>query len=1229
MSDFDPWKEYEQSINKEAGFKSIADCDHFDDNTKSWCQEVGVPTEIGDYSTGWGVSGMMHNGPYDAAAYCPKHAPLHCIDDWEKDKEGCGGINIGRYNQCIDCEGSNKQYAKDNKIIDEEITKEYRDAFGFGKEAINYFSLDQPNQAIMPGMAQEDPADDGLGFGSVGNPDSGMEDNVTQDFPGMHDYERGLSSAASKTSSFEKIIFCDECGKPNPNFDEYTPKNWGRASLNGFDLPLRDAIHNNPRTAELGEYNDNNELHYCPDCKNNRHLDTNISDPFKMTFGCGEPIGRYGQCEQCDQTNEDVIKNYKDAFGFDKDSSKKIASLLVGCDDCGTTEEVPYTGYNFKDFMDKGWDGTGDDQGPHFCPKCMKKRCSVCWVPAKNSICEDCSDDPWVQVKQATTYVHCDNCDNAIPAEYIKPRSHIGWYGLGNLRLGPHYCDNCMKDRCHECGETLGSYGQCPQCKGTDEDIEKDYEDAWEFNKNASYLRYGPNGEEEDLQCDHQGCNEFTQAQGYDEDLPDGWPVGGLGGDVNFCPQHSNKHCVHVYLYDKDKEYYGCGELLRGTHCPNSVTDKDCFENEQYRLSKKKKRDQDAWKFDKKASLDDPWKSPILVLADRKTVRFTITTCDDCGKRVTEKHKSPHSNYYDSHLEKTKNWEIWNTGNDKIKCPDCALKSNQGYFGLSGTNENSMGWKPTKVAGDNDYVFDDHIENMTIPQFKNFEKSPSAHEDMLIVSPDDTETKHITSRFKSNKHNPEKAKLITTIHGYTPSLGNINATKRDIVSHLKTLAPNSKNSVFSTPVSKLRKKDLKSLYIGDDLTNGLDSGGNSVYTNWERQIPPISYFYQHMNKNYATGYDQKHSKRTKYKTESIQALDLDKNGHHKWGDSWSIRLIHKINPGNFEEQLKEANDKHQAIRKLISSNPDATFQDKLINSVIDYRNAWGFDDDNDNKTVTAGLTYHKVRVISCDGCGKEIEDKQSPYGSGYKRIDKSAPGWERSYWSQFICPDCKKNENPRYMDKSKNFKDLGWEAMGFWGNDVYKKETLDSTKTKSIKSRFQPNPYNGKPEITTIITGFSEGNITKHKKNIISHLKSLYPNSDHPIFNTAPSNIRKFDFEEGLDLNDKPGKETHATWWSRRGDYRLYQKYYMSMDNNKNLYGYTDDSMSKIGPGSSFHITKTTSMPASNRLEKHIKAADAIHQGIVDAISSNPDCTYQDRLKNNVDKYTEAWGFDA
>jgi len=1142
MKDFDPWEEYEHSINKEAGFKAIPNCDHYDENTKTWCQEVGAPTEIGDYPSHWGVAGMFDNGPYEACAFCPKHAPLHCLDDWEKEKSGCGGNNLGRYNQCIDCEGDDKQYAKENKIVDEHIIKDYRDAFGFDKEAINYFSLDQPNQAIMPGMAQEDPANDGLGFGSVGNPDSGMEDNVTQDFPGMHDYERGLSSAASKFNKiayYERITHCDGCDKRSPDEDENLPRGWAKAS---------------GAKAGTAEYNHNNDEHYCEDCKKDRCLDQWDGYTIK-NIGCGNKIGKYGQCTGCDRTDDQYLQEYIDVW--EKNAHYEYLKM---------------------------------DQ-----------------------------DDPWVQVKQATTYVHCDNCDDAIQAEYVKPLSHPGWYGLENLNFSPHYCSNCMKKRCHECGETLGSYGQCPQCKGTDEDIKKDYEDAWEFNKNASYLRYGPTGEEEDLQCDHQGCNELVQDQGYHEDLPDGWSMGGEG-DENFCPKHSEKHCASVYDKDEDKEYYGCGELLQGTHCPNSVTDKECFENEQYRLIKKKKRDQDAWRFDKKASLDNPWVSPILVLADQKTVHFTITTCDDCGKKVTEKHK----NHYYYNKEKTTNWEF---ENNKTKCPDCALKFNKNYFGASGTNENSIGWKPIQVKNNENYPQDKYFENMTMPKFKKFENPFSAYENMIIVSPDDTETKHITSNFIANKNNPEKTKLITTIHGYTPSRGNINATKRDIVSHLRTLAPDSKDSIFSTPVSHLSKKDLKSLYIGNDLTNGLVSDNQSVYTDWQRQIWPISYFNQHINENYESRYGQLENKRTKYNTESIHTLDLDKNGQHKGGDSWSIRLIHNIKPGNFDQQLKEANDKHQAIRKLISSNPDATFQDKLVNRTIDYQNAWGFDDDDDNKTVTAGLKYRKIRIISCDGCNKEIEDKQSPYSYRYKKIDKSAPGWEFSDWGKFICPDCKKNENPRYMEKSKDFKDLGWEE-GKYRNDTYyqyQKRTLDPTKTKIIISTFKPNPYNAKPEITTKILGYSEGNSTKHKKDIVSHLKSLYPNNDHPIFSTAPSKLKKSDFEDELDLNNKSG---YATWY-KQYDYMAHQKYNINIDNNKNLYGYSNESMSKIGPGSAFEIMKKTSMPASNRLEKHIKAADVIHQGIVDAISSNPDCTYQDRLQNNVNKYKEAWDFNA
>ena len=88
------------------------------------------------------------------------------------------------------------------------------------KEAINYFSLDQPNEAIMPGMAQNEP-----------NPDPGMEDNVTQDFPGMHDYERGLSAAASR---------------------HYTPEEEYSGLKKEFEPETKDAIK---RGIYVGDYN--------------------------------------------------------------------------------------------------------------------------------------------------------------------------------------------------------------------------------------------------------------------------------------------------------------------------------------------------------------------------------------------------------------------------------------------------------------------------------------------------------------------------------------------------------------------------------------------------------------------------------------------------------------------------------------------------------------------------------------------------------------------------------------------------------------------------------------------------------------------------------------------------------------------------------------------------------------------------------------------------------------
>ena len=374
--------------------------------------------------------------------FCIDHAPLHCTDDWDWGnteflKVGCGDkLNVGKYGQCVTCEGSDKK-----------IEKEYSDGWGFGKKALNYFSLDQPNEAIMPGMAQNEP-----------NPDSGMEDGVTQDFPGMHDYERGLSAAASKENdlwsedddlglqsemetdggtvaqmnkipkcyfceedasfdantdvlyggsnspwaymctpcwmdksdgklgwgkgqrivqaSFEKVIFCDDCGDPDPDLGEYVNKNWGRASLNGFSK-------DDPKNPT--KYDDWQELHFCPNCKEGRHLDDNINDPFKMTFGCGSKMNSFGECSQCFGDDQSYVDDYASGWGFNKKAMWDEDNYHFRCDECLKIGGVE--GEEDK-AHDKGW---MMDYGLMYCPNCFENKiCHNCWNPKLDTSFNQC-----------------------------------------------------------------------------------------------------------------------------------------------------------------------------------------------------------------------------------------------------------------------------------------------------------------------------------------------------------------------------------------------------------------------------------------------------------------------------------------------------------------------------------------------------------------------------------------------------------------------------------------------------------------------------------------------------------------------------------------------------------------------------------------------------------------------------------------------------------------------
>jgi hypothetical protein len=475
--DEDYVKDYAKNFlpKKTSGYNISVYCDHPGCNAET--EEKWDISEQPD-PTGWGWLGMHHTGEFmeNHEHFCKKHKNLYCLDDDNNENEnevyGCGEL-LGKYGQCTnpDC----GRFAGE----DENYLEDYAKGF-MPKKAINYFSLDQPNEAIMPGMAQSEVSsgatiddaylDDGLELGSKPNPDSGMEDNVTQDFPGMHDYERGLSSAASrKQAYYEKVIRCDQCNRLTPTEDEYLPNNWGRACLD-VNWP------------QSGPSDFDEEKHYCPDCRANRHLDENTNDPFKITFGCGTLLGKYGQCPVCEETDEEYEKNYANAFrkkaymtvtcngcgdseywdsinlenwanvddpdnvhlcptcktthchgcgellespknnncsyctfchrmnhdlgtygqcidkeGEDEeylknyaDSFKKKASYQISCDNCKNAEEIPYIGPAFKHFVEKGWGGVDDDQGPHFCPVCMKNTCPDCFWPLKNGMCENC-----------------------------------------------------------------------------------------------------------------------------------------------------------------------------------------------------------------------------------------------------------------------------------------------------------------------------------------------------------------------------------------------------------------------------------------------------------------------------------------------------------------------------------------------------------------------------------------------------------------------------------------------------------------------------------------------------------------------------------------------------------------------------------------------------------------------------------------------------------------------
>jgi len=392
LSDSQYEKDYKNVWAKNAGVGTFIYCDH--------CNKIGGSLDESDHLIDNGWEQAKNNDEYD---YCP--------DCWPKKDfcHNCGNDEyfIGKYGQCIDCDATDEEYEKDYKSI------------WNTKKAINYFSLDQPNESIMPGMAQtqinngvtvdDASLDDGLDFGSSPNPNSGMEDNVTQNFPGMHDYERGLSSAASKQDddlypSYEDMMkdYQDAFWHGIDKSDYFRARTidlkWAKqpithkeileansvgakvrdyAFVREMGLPHEKAIDAHNKGANLGEYG--HELYY--GTPNEEILDALTKG---RTVEWNKEINDYKSIWNKTSYYERITHKNK------KNSKKITASLAVKCDSCDRIEEIPYTGFNYNYFYDKGWDGTPDDQGPHFCPDCMENKCPDCFGELNKDMCDSC-----------------------------------------------------------------------------------------------------------------------------------------------------------------------------------------------------------------------------------------------------------------------------------------------------------------------------------------------------------------------------------------------------------------------------------------------------------------------------------------------------------------------------------------------------------------------------------------------------------------------------------------------------------------------------------------------------------------------------------------------------------------------------------------------------------------------------------------------------------------------
>ncbi len=840
----------------------------------------------GDIPLFWGEANRS-GGMEEAFTFCPEHAPLHCLDDYDwgnEGKDGCGAL-LGTYGQCTRCDCTDEEYEKDfndawapkdGDVDKQNITKKtfvlnsvhdniadqwhMPDHYGQCvtcenniKKAINYFSLDT-GSALMPGMSQSPISENSLAPGVSPNPDSGMEDSMSQDFPGMHDYERGLSSAASRVDHNE----LDDAWYPK-DYDLSTQTKQA-SSYYHCDGDCGAVVL--PEDASKFQWSGGPSFygpHYCPKCTAHNFLNAcqNCGDDVGAEhldkdlncFDCHDCVshqGKYGQCTSCGQTDEQYEEDFKDAWaphGFNKkEAIKRI---------------------NYYDALE-------------LMPKSIKTK-----------------------IASFQKVVFCDNClilnpdlDEYVPntwgraSAYCRPKDSRNY--LRNQEL--HYCENCKNNRhldtdtdnVHKmkfgCGALLGKYGQCPSCDQTDEEYEKDFNDAWSSNnlknsiKSATVL----------IQCD--GCKKLQDLNDY-------------GNEYDFEEMHHNGWGGS---FDQGGPHI-CQECMK-TRCENCLDDlpADGVCNE---------------------CASDPWNT---ITAGVNIKQVVTATCDQCGKKGYSVNNYDSINYKKSPTLQGWEFEGNHWGDNNALCDQCVNKKHTNYFGNNANNKNDYDFTP----------FDKKIKNYVTygPNRNDFSAgrpAPDTGRSLIKYDVDKSETKSIITVL-----NPEK--MATFIEGFTEGKSPTKI-KKDIIDHIKSLDlyPGDKSSnnfvtpLLDLPISKINKNNLKYFNLEKPIP-GIEP--SELSATWS---PQYSTMLQHMRDQIDSNYHwtkDANSNDVKYYNDSVKRFE--------YGKKWYIQINQRIKPGKFEDQIKEAHEKHQVIKNAISSVPACTYPNKLIDQKQDFEDAW-------------------------------------------------------------------------------------------------------------------------------------------------------------------------------------------------------------------------------------------------------------------------------------------------